>query len=163
MPRFIVMSLGEDHTQGTTPGAHTPAACVASNDLAFSIDQNGVGKSELTDAGGNLSEPYRFLYSPRGLDDNGPGNGGSGCHRFQISHEEISPKNLHATRHPWILGRHVAPEVVVCVDAFVDHRFVILWSFLERGFDSSEQPAILSSTVTLLDRPVKLSLIASPD
>jgi YVTN family beta-propeller protein len=35
MPRFIVMSLGEDHTQGTTPGAYTPQACVASNDLAL--------------------------------------------------------------------------------------------------------------------------------
>lgn len=35
MPRFIVISLGEDHTDGTTPGAHTPAACVGSNDLAL--------------------------------------------------------------------------------------------------------------------------------
>ena len=29
------MSLGEDHTQGTTPGRPTPQACVASNDLAL--------------------------------------------------------------------------------------------------------------------------------
>ena len=28
MPRFIVMSLGEDHTDGTTVGAFTPQACV---------------------------------------------------------------------------------------------------------------------------------------
>src|SRR5262249_11963102 len=35
MPRFIVMSLGEDHTTGTTPGTFTPKACVASNDLAL--------------------------------------------------------------------------------------------------------------------------------
>jgi len=28
------MSLGEDHTKGTTPGANAPDACVASNDLA---------------------------------------------------------------------------------------------------------------------------------
>jgi hypothetical protein len=35
MPRFIVMSLGEDHTSGTKPGAFTPQACVASNDLAL--------------------------------------------------------------------------------------------------------------------------------
>jgi DNA-binding beta-propeller fold protein YncE len=34
MPQFIIMSLGEDHTDGTTPGAYTPQACVASNDLA---------------------------------------------------------------------------------------------------------------------------------
>lgn len=37
LPRFTIMSLGEDHTQGTKPGAYTPEACVASNDL-------GVGK-----------------------------------------------------------------------------------------------------------------------
>ncbi|MBL7192717.1 MAG: hypothetical protein ISS73_02015 [Pirellulales bacterium] len=35
MPQFIVLSLGEDHTDGTTPGAFTPAACVGSNDLAL--------------------------------------------------------------------------------------------------------------------------------
>jgi YVTN family beta-propeller protein len=35
LPSFIVMSLGEDHTTGTTPGTFTPQACVASNDLAL--------------------------------------------------------------------------------------------------------------------------------
>ncbi|MGL6073604.1 MAG: alkaline phosphatase family protein [Fimbriiglobus sp.] len=35
MPNFIIMSLGEDHTTGTTPGTFTPKACVASNDLAL--------------------------------------------------------------------------------------------------------------------------------
>jgi YVTN family beta-propeller protein len=35
MPRFIVMSLGEDHTVGTQLGGNTPSACVASNDLAL--------------------------------------------------------------------------------------------------------------------------------
>lgn len=35
MPRFILMSLGEDHTTGTTVGTFTPASCVASNDLAL--------------------------------------------------------------------------------------------------------------------------------
>jgi YVTN family beta-propeller protein len=35
MPRFIVMSLGEDHTDGTKVGSHTPQACVGSNDLAL--------------------------------------------------------------------------------------------------------------------------------
>ncbi len=34
LPRFMIMSLGENHTQGTTPGAHIPEACVASNDIA---------------------------------------------------------------------------------------------------------------------------------
>ena len=31
----MIMSLGEDHTSGTTPGAHTPEASVGSNDLAI--------------------------------------------------------------------------------------------------------------------------------
>jgi hypothetical protein len=35
--------------------------------------------------------------------------------------------------------------------------------FLEPGVDSSEQPDIVSSTVPIPDRPVKLSLIAFPD
>ncbi len=35
MPNFIIMSLGEDHTTGTTPGTFTPKAAVASNDQAL--------------------------------------------------------------------------------------------------------------------------------
>jgi YVTN family beta-propeller protein len=34
-PQFMIMSLPEDHTKGTTPGAHTPQACVANNDQAI--------------------------------------------------------------------------------------------------------------------------------
>jgi YVTN family beta-propeller protein len=34
LPNYIVMSLGEDHTQGTRSGAPTPVACVANNDWA---------------------------------------------------------------------------------------------------------------------------------
>jgi len=37
LANFMIMSLGEDHTSGTTPGAFTPEACEASNDL-------GIGK-----------------------------------------------------------------------------------------------------------------------
>jgi YVTN family beta-propeller protein len=47
MPRFIVMSLGEDHTSGTTPGAFTPEACVASNDLALGRLVEAVSHSTL--------------------------------------------------------------------------------------------------------------------
>jgi len=35
LPRFTIMSLGEDHTKGTQPGAFTPEACVGNNDLAL--------------------------------------------------------------------------------------------------------------------------------
>ncbi len=37
LPDFMIMSLREDHTSGTSPKSFTPQACVASNDL-------GVGK-----------------------------------------------------------------------------------------------------------------------
>jgi len=35
LPNFIVMSLPENHTSGTRPGAFTPIAAVANNDLAL--------------------------------------------------------------------------------------------------------------------------------
>ena len=35
LPQFMIMSLGENHTRGTTPGAFKPDACVASNDLGL--------------------------------------------------------------------------------------------------------------------------------
>ena len=35
LPQFTIMSLGENHTSGTTPGTFTPDACVGSNDLAL--------------------------------------------------------------------------------------------------------------------------------
>jgi YVTN family beta-propeller protein len=35
LPNFIVMSMGEDHTRGTAPGAFTPQAMVANNDYAI--------------------------------------------------------------------------------------------------------------------------------
>lgn len=34
VPNFMMMGLGENHTAGTTPGAFTPKAAVASNDVA---------------------------------------------------------------------------------------------------------------------------------
>lgn len=46
LPRFIIMSLGEDHTRGTSPGAFTPQACVASNDLALGRLVEAVSKSK---------------------------------------------------------------------------------------------------------------------
>lgn len=43
---FMVMSLGEDHTDGLTPGRFTPTACVASNDLALGMIIEAVSKSK---------------------------------------------------------------------------------------------------------------------
>jgi YVTN family beta-propeller protein len=47
MPRFIVMSLGEDHTAGTKAGEFTPKACVASNDLALGRLVEAVSQGKL--------------------------------------------------------------------------------------------------------------------
>jgi YVTN family beta-propeller protein len=46
LPRFMVMSLGEDHTSGTRPGAFTPEACVASNDVALGKVVDAVSHSK---------------------------------------------------------------------------------------------------------------------
>jgi YVTN family beta-propeller protein len=46
LPRFMIMSLGEDHTMGTKPGEFTPEACVASNDLALGRLVEGVSHSK---------------------------------------------------------------------------------------------------------------------
>ena len=47
VPRFMVMSLGEDHTQGTRAGGPTPKACVASNDLALGKIVEAISHSSL--------------------------------------------------------------------------------------------------------------------
>ncbi|MEI6074894.1 MAG: bifunctional YncE family protein/alkaline phosphatase family protein [Verrucomicrobiota bacterium] len=46
LPQFMIMSLGEDHTKGTTPGAFTPEAAVASNDLGLGRIVEAASKSK---------------------------------------------------------------------------------------------------------------------
>ena len=43
---YMVMSLGEDHTDGLLPGRFTPTACVASNDLALGMIVEAVSQSK---------------------------------------------------------------------------------------------------------------------
>jgi YVTN family beta-propeller protein len=43
---YMVMSLGEDHTDGLLPGRFTPTACVASNDLALGMIIEAVSRSK---------------------------------------------------------------------------------------------------------------------
>src|SRR6185295_10587711 len=40
------MSLGENHTKAATPGANTPAACVASNDIAVGMLVEAASRSK---------------------------------------------------------------------------------------------------------------------
>jgi hypothetical protein len=47
VPNFMFMSLGENHTSGTTPGSYTPKAMVASNDLAVGKIVEAVTKSKV--------------------------------------------------------------------------------------------------------------------
>ncbi len=47
VPNFMFMSLGENHTQGTTPGAYTPRAQVASNDVAVGKIVEAITKSRV--------------------------------------------------------------------------------------------------------------------
>ncbi len=46
MPRFMIMSLREDHTHGTSADAFTPTACVASNDLGLGKIVEACSKSK---------------------------------------------------------------------------------------------------------------------
>lgn len=46
MPRFMIMSLREDHTSGTTEGKFTPTAFVASNDLGLGKIVEACSKSK---------------------------------------------------------------------------------------------------------------------
>jgi YVTN family beta-propeller protein len=47
VPNFMFMSLGENHTSGTTPGAYTPKAQVASNDVAVGKIVESITKSRV--------------------------------------------------------------------------------------------------------------------
>jgi phospholipase C len=46
LPQFTIMSLGENHTKGTTPDAFTPEACVGSNDLGLGRIVEAASKSK---------------------------------------------------------------------------------------------------------------------
>jgi YVTN family beta-propeller protein len=46
LAQFMIMSLGENHTRGTTPGAFTPEACVASNDVGLARIVEAASKSK---------------------------------------------------------------------------------------------------------------------
>jgi hypothetical protein len=45
MPNLVIVYLPSDHTRGTTPGAPTPAAMVADNDLALGKVVEGISRS----------------------------------------------------------------------------------------------------------------------
>lgn len=44
-PHLMLICLPQDHTEGTSPGGPTPAACVADNDLAFGRIVEAISKS----------------------------------------------------------------------------------------------------------------------
>ncbi len=46
MPRLVVMTIGNDHTEGTRPGIRSPISCVADNDQALGIMVEGISRSK---------------------------------------------------------------------------------------------------------------------
>jgi hypothetical protein len=46
MPRLILMTIGNDHTEGTRPGIRSPISCVADNDQALGVMVEGLTKSK---------------------------------------------------------------------------------------------------------------------
>jgi DNA-binding beta-propeller fold protein YncE len=46
MPRLVLMTIGNDHTEGTRPGIRSPISCVADNDQALGIMVEGLSKSK---------------------------------------------------------------------------------------------------------------------
>jgi DNA-binding beta-propeller fold protein YncE len=46
MPQLILITIGNDHTEGTRPGAYTPTSCVAENDQALGVLVERVSKSK---------------------------------------------------------------------------------------------------------------------
>ena len=46
MPRLILMTIGNDHTEGTTPGIRSPISCVADNDQSLGVMVEGLTKSK---------------------------------------------------------------------------------------------------------------------
>ena len=65
LPRFTIMSLGENHTKGTTPGANTPEACVGSNDLGARQDRGGRLAEQVLEGNGDLGDRGRRPERPR--------------------------------------------------------------------------------------------------
>jgi DNA-binding beta-propeller fold protein YncE len=46
MPRLVVMTIGNDHTEGMRPGIRSPISCVADNDQSVGIMVEGLSKSK---------------------------------------------------------------------------------------------------------------------
>lgn len=46
MPRLVVMTIGNDHTEGMRAGSRAPISCVADNDQSFGVMVEGITKSK---------------------------------------------------------------------------------------------------------------------
>lgn len=46
MPQLVLMTIGNDHTDGTTPGHRAPLSCVADNDQSLGLMVEGLTKSK---------------------------------------------------------------------------------------------------------------------
>ena len=46
MPQLVLMTIGNDHTEGTRPGIRSPISCVADNDQSVGLMVEGLSKSK---------------------------------------------------------------------------------------------------------------------
>ena len=59
MPRLVILTLGNDHTSGTTPGKWTVTACVGDNDLALGPAGRGALQEPILEEPGDLRRRRR--------------------------------------------------------------------------------------------------------
>jgi hypothetical protein len=45
MPQLVLMTIGNDHTEGTRPGIRSPISCIADNDQAFGVMVEAISRS----------------------------------------------------------------------------------------------------------------------
>jgi YVTN family beta-propeller protein len=133
-PNFMVMALGEDHTQGLTPGAFTPQARVASNDQALGQIVEAVSSSKF------WKETAIFVIE----DDaqNGPDH--VDAHR-----------TVGLMISPWI-KRGVVDSTMYTTSSMVRTMELILGLPPMTQFDAAATPMYFSFTSEPLLEPVKL-------
>ena len=131
-PSFMVMSLGEDHTRGLVPGAFTPSALVASNDLALGQIVDSVSHSRF------WKETAIFVIE----DDaqNGPDH--VDAHR-----------TVGLVISPWV-KRNIVDSTMYTTSSFVRTMELILGLDPMTQFDTAATPMYASFTTAAAFEPI---------
>ncbi len=134
-PNFMVMALGEDHTQGLTPGQFTPQARVASNDQALGMIVEAVSNSKF------WSETAIFVME----DDaqNGPDH--VDAHR-----------TVGLVISPWI-KRGIVDSTMYTTASMVRTMELILGLPPMTQFDAAATPMYFSFTTDAAKEPIRMN------